>query len=84
MRETRETNDVDDYVFKVIKLSQFLKKPNNFFYLRAELRGGSAVSVAVCGTGNGKVRYPKENELNPPGGARRLVVDLPVMTFPLF
>ena len=84
MRETRETNDVDDYVFKVIKLSQFLNKPNNFFYLRAtwgECCVCGSVAVAVA---SGKVRYPKENELNPPGGARRLVVDLPVMTFPLF
>jgi len=28
--------------------------------------------------------YPKLIELCPPGGASLLVVDLPVMTFPLF
>ncbi len=31
-----------------------------------------------------KYLHPRLNELNPPGGASLRVVDLPVITFPLF
>ena len=47
----------------------------------------NACSIKKCELSRSYVEelyYPRLNEEKPPGGANRLVVDRPVITFPLF